>query len=308
MIEYKIFYNEDLYMYYVIMDLEWNNVYMQRLRGFMNEIIEIGAVLADENLHIVDRFSCLIKPVKGKKLTSRVKKLTHITNEDLKTNGTEFEAALRDFKSWLPNDRIVFVSWGTSDLRAMLDNYRFFFGGDNIPFVKEYLNAQNYCQSYAAPGTTNQIGLSAAAESLGVSTEQYQTHRALDDSYIALDCLKQCYDSEKIDKYISVCDKGFYKRLCNKAVVIKDIDDPVVDPNYLMCRCDLCDRPMTRQEDWRFSSSSGFKTVFGCDLCGIYKRYAVKIVSLADGTDVKISVRNAYEINKPEEQNEPAEE
>ncbi len=285
-------------MYYVIMDLEWNNVYMQRLRGFMNEIIEIGAVLADEELHIVDRFSCLIKPVKGKKLTSRVKKLTHITNDELKTKGIPFEDAIRDFKSWLPNDRIIFVSWGTSDLRAMLDNYRFFFGGDNIPFIKEYLNAQNYCQSYAAPGSSNQIGLSAAAEALGISVEQYQAHRALDDSYIALDCLKKCYSVDKAEKYIAMCDKGFYKRLCNKAVVIKDINDPIVDPNYLICRCDLCDNEMDRFEDWRFSSSAGFKTLFGCPECGIYKRYSVKIVSLADGIDVKISVRNAYEVSE----------
>ena len=284
-------------MYYVIMDLEWNNVYMQRLRGFMNEIIEIGAVLADEELHIVDRFSCLVKPVKGKKLNSRVKKLTHITNEELKTNGIDFEVAIRNFKSWLPNDRLIFVSWGTSDLRAMLDNYRFFFGGDNIPFVKEYLNAQNYCQSYASPGASNQIGLSAAAEALGVNMERYQAHRALDDSYVALECLKKCYEPEKAEKYINLCDKGFYKRLCNKAVVIKDISDPLVDPNYLLCRCDLCDRLMTRRDEWRFSASAGFKTVFGCSDCGIYKRYSIKIVSLADGVDVKISVRNAYEFS-----------
>ena len=65
-----------------------------------------------------------------------------------------------------------------------------------------------------------------------------------------------------------------YKRLCNKAVVIKDISDPLVDPNYLLCRCDLCDRLMTRRDEWRFSSSAGFKTVFGCSDCGIYKRYS----------------------------------
>lgn len=295
-------------MYYVIMDLEWNNVYMQRLRGFMNEIIEIGAVLADEELHIVGRFSCLVRPVKGKKLTSRVKKLTQITNDELRTNGIDFEDAIRDLKSWLPNDRLIFVSWGTSDLRAMLDNYRFFFGGDNVPFIKEYLNAQNYCQSYAAPGTSNQIGLAAAAQALNVPVEQYQTHRALDDSYIALECLKKCYDREKAEKYISVCDKGFYKRLCNKAIVVKDINDPVVDPNYLQCRCDICGGMMDRREEWRFSSSAGFKTVFGCETCGVFKRFAVKIVVLADGVDVKISVRNAYEIGEAGMQDAQSEE
>ena len=35
-------------MNFVILDLEWNGTYSRRLKGFMNEIIEFGAVKVDK--------------------------------------------------------------------------------------------------------------------------------------------------------------------------------------------------------------------------------------------------------------------
>ena len=52
-------------MDFIIMDLEWNNTYARKTKGFINEIIEIGAVKLDENLNFKDKFSCLIKPQIG---------------------------------------------------------------------------------------------------------------------------------------------------------------------------------------------------------------------------------------------------
>ena len=80
-------------MYYVILDLEWNNTYDRKTRGFINEIIEIGAVLLDESLNEVSRFSRLIRSQIGKKLRGSVKQLTHITNEDL-DNGIPYTLSL----------------------------------------------------------------------------------------------------------------------------------------------------------------------------------------------------------------------
>ena len=46
-------------MNFVILDLEWNGTYSRRLKGFMNEIIEFGAVKVDECLHVLDTFDAL---------------------------------------------------------------------------------------------------------------------------------------------------------------------------------------------------------------------------------------------------------
>ena len=57
-------------MYYIIMDLEWNNAYMKSAQKFVNEIIEIGAVKLDEDLQQISTFSELIKPKISKILNS----------------------------------------------------------------------------------------------------------------------------------------------------------------------------------------------------------------------------------------------
>lgn len=49
-------------------DLEWNGAYSRRLHGFINEIIEFGAVKLDAQLNITDRFSCFVKPQVTKKI------------------------------------------------------------------------------------------------------------------------------------------------------------------------------------------------------------------------------------------------
>ena len=71
-------------MSFVVLDLEWNGSYSSKEHRFVNEIIEFGAVKTDENLNIIDRFEMLISPQIGKKLCSKVKKLTKITNEELR--------------------------------------------------------------------------------------------------------------------------------------------------------------------------------------------------------------------------------
>lgn len=84
-------------MNFVIFDLEWNNAYNYKAQTGMNEIIEIGAVMLDERLQIVDTFKQLILPKVSKRLTGRFKDLTHITPDEVKQNGIPFEEAFRDF-------------------------------------------------------------------------------------------------------------------------------------------------------------------------------------------------------------------
>ena len=74
------------------MDLEWNNTYAKKANGYINEIIEIGAVKLDEDLETVDTFSCIIRSQIGKKLRGTVKRLTQLTNADI-SSGMPFTKA-----------------------------------------------------------------------------------------------------------------------------------------------------------------------------------------------------------------------
>ncbi len=87
-------------MNFVILDLEWNGTYSRRLKGFMNEIIEFGAVKVDECLHVLDTFDALVRPQVGKKISGKIKTLTNITNEEL-ANGLQFMQVMSRFRKWM---------------------------------------------------------------------------------------------------------------------------------------------------------------------------------------------------------------
>ena len=125
-------------MNYIIFDLEWNNAYSYVSKGFMNEIIEIGAVKLNERLEIVDTFKQLVKPKITKKLSGRCKNLTNITNEELKENGISFNDAIANFAQWSRGEGNVFLSWSNSDLYVLAADYQVLLGNVNISFISKY--------------------------------------------------------------------------------------------------------------------------------------------------------------------------
>lgn len=100
-------------MDFIIMDLEWNNTYARKTKGFINEIIEIGAVKLDENLNFKDKFSCLVRPQIGKKLRGSVKELTNITNEEVRS-GEPFTKVFSSFRRWIA--RSAYCSHGVTEI------------------------------------------------------------------------------------------------------------------------------------------------------------------------------------------------
>ncbi len=272
-------------MYYVIMDLEWNNSYNKKLKSFFNEIIEIGAVMTDEELEVVDTFSVLVKSQLSNKLSGRVKNLTHISNEDM-YGGVSFSRAISDFSKWLEGKDCIFMSWGNSDLRVMCSNLNFFSDIDTIPFVSRYMDLQKYCQKYLKLSNAQQIGLSAAAGLFGIDVGEYSTHRALDDSLLSLRCLKKSFDAEEIEQQCLTCDDEFYKRLFFKAKYITNIQDERIDRSKMVCYCDDCRKRMSKVSDWKTVNQS-FRALFYCKNCDSYTMFTVRFKEYFDHVDVK---------------------
>lgn len=129
-------------MQYIIMDLEWNNTYAKKADGYINEIIEIGAVKLDDELETVDTFSCIIRSQIGKKLRGSVKRLTHLTNDDIST-GVPFTKAFSVFRKWVGTSETVVLTWGDGDIRVLIDNYKYLNGIRTIPFLSYYCDLQN---------------------------------------------------------------------------------------------------------------------------------------------------------------------
>ena len=260
-------------MQYIIMDLEWNNTYGKKIQGFINEVIEIGAVKLNENLEVVDTFSYLIKSQIGKKLRGSVKRLTNITNEDL-DGGVPFTQAFGEFRRWIGTEENVVLTWGDGDIRVLIDNFRYLNGFGTIPFLTNYADLQKLFQNVLKTPASKQIGLSAAAQLLCIKDEDYASHRALDDSLLSAECFKKCFNAEQLEKLMKPCDAAFYARLSFKAHAITNINNPLVDKSQLCYSCTFCEREAEQLTDWK-SSNQYFRALFYCHDCG--KKYNVGI-------------------------------
>ena len=279
-------------MNYIIMDLEWNNAYMKSAQKFVNEIIEIGAVKLNEELEIVDTYSELIKPIVSKKLRTRIKDLTHITNEEV-LGGKPLQEAISQLEQWVGEDAVV-MTWGDTDVRTMLTNFKCFLKKDKIDFIKKYADLQRYCQCFINMENIQQAGLSYAAECLEVDAEKYPHHRALDDSLLSAECFKKVFNKDKLDEFIKVCDADFYARLAFKPYVIKSKNDPLIDKNLFNCYCDICGGKVETKKKWKFMNQS-FRGIFYCENCNREFRVNLRIKKFYDRLDIK---RNYSEIIK----------
>lgn len=248
-----------------ILDLEWNAAYSRKLKGYINEIIEFGAVKCGPNLEPVERFSCFVRPQVGKHLNSIVAGLTSITDENL-TGGVPFMQAVSRFKRWLGGR--VLVTWGQADILTLIMNCRYFNNSGRVPFLTRYCDLQRYAQDVLGLGNSEQAGLAKVAEILGLDVSGMEQHRALDDSLVTLGILQKIYNPQKIRPYIVECDAEFYNKITFRTSYITDLRDPLVHKEYLQFACPACGGRCRRHGHWSLRNK-GFRAEFRCRECGL---------------------------------------
>lgn len=278
------------------MDLEWNNSYNKIKKCFVNEVLEIGAVMVDEELEVIDTFSVIIRSQLIKKLSGRVKNLTHISNEDM-SSGVSFQRAVADFSKWIGSRQCVFMSWGNSDIRVLVDNFSMFCGMNSVPFLTQYVDLQKYCQEFIVEAGNQQIGLVNAAVQMGIDVSECSFHRALEDSLLGLRCLKKCFNREHLLNSAVICDSSFYQKLLFKSVVLTNINNPKIDKSKMKCDCSVCKAPMKRLSDWKVSNQN-FSAMFYCKKCERLVNFSIRFKEYYDRIDVRT---NVTEMKKNEE-------
>lgn len=129
---------------YVIVDLEMCSLphgIKHCEYKYKNEIIQIGAVMLDENMEVADTFVTYVKPQYGV-IDSYIEELTGISANDVKF-APYAEKALKQFAEWLGND-CTLVSWSESDelqVRKEMEAKDL-----NIPEIKKLLDSWIDCQ------------------------------------------------------------------------------------------------------------------------------------------------------------------
>lgn len=280
----------------VVLDLEWNGAYSRRLHGFINEIIEFGAVKLDQKMNIVDRFSCFVRPQVGKKISTIISDLTSITDDNL-TDAMTFMQVLSRFKKWAGES--VVTTWGTSDILVLIENCRYFNGSEQVPFLTRYFDVQVYAEKMLGHGTKEQLGLSRAAEMLGIEDGALDHHRALDDSILTAMVLEKIHTRESLRPYIEDCtDPEFYRRVTFKTTYVCDADSPLIERRHLLFTCEKCGGETKRRTKWQVKNKS-LRSNFRCTKCGYEFCGQVRVKQKYEGVFVSRKVIPLPKIEHP---------
>ncbi len=112
-------------MNYVILDMEWNRPERDEdlLREpfvFDSEIIEIGAILLDEDFEAAEEYKTFVRPRFYTHMNGAVASLTKIRSQLLK-DAPAFPEALQQFLAWC-GEPCCLCTWGPTDAAVLLDN------------------------------------------------------------------------------------------------------------------------------------------------------------------------------------------
>lgn len=280
-------------MNYVVLDFEWSAVYSKKLRKFVNEIIEFGAVKLDENLNETDEFSMLVTPHIGKKLNPHVKELTHLSMDELKNANTDFASALKKFADFA--DGSVIATWGSTDITVLLENINCFAPKFPMDFFRFYCNAQLYCEkTLGVFDRAKQLALRGCCEALDIEYDEGIHHRALEDARVTAKCFASLYDSEKIKGFVTPINDEFFSRLAFRThyVVSEKLHSEQV--GGIDFRCPRCGGKIVQKSDWIVKNHS-FRADFFCNKCSRKLIATVRYKAHYDGVSVKHRVVDADE-------------
>ena len=172
-------------MYYITLDLEWNQAYAQkalavqkqlacRLRG---EVIQIGAVKLDSNMRPCGSYQIIVKPRHFKKLHRHVSELTGITQAQMDM-GTPLPEAEESFRRWCGDD-FVFLTWGPDDIPMLKDNLHIH--DINSKWLDKVYDLQIIFNKQT-DGLSKQRSLEYAMEYFDIP-QRLPAHDALNDAY-----------------------------------------------------------------------------------------------------------------------------
>ncbi len=278
-------------MEYIILDLEWDSTYFPPEKRFINQILQIGAVKLDKDFNVIDTFNRVICSSVSKRVSSRFAKLTGITSEIMR-GGVPFEEALEEYNAFSDSAEVT-MTWSNSDLYTIIENEELLLKNRLKFKMNGYLDLQKLVQGdlyNRGYESKNQISLEAAGEFLGVETEEFELHNALDDCRLAAKLLKLCYKKERFESLVRDTNKpDFYARLRFKAYPISNIKDSNINPAQLKFQCPECKGQTRRLKNWKYCNR-WFIADFVCKNCGYKFNGRVSFKKTYDDLQVKHKV------------------
>lgn len=170
-------------MYHIFVDLEFNKVDRQYAKKYgKQEVIEVGAVVLDEQLQEISHFKSYVKPQYSSRISNVIKDLTGITYS-MVAEAENFAAVLEQFCVWCHGfGEYTIYEWSDSDLLQLLRESKkkgLELTELELEVLQNWLDVQ---QLYGkSVDSSNQIALETALWSMGEDIEG-KLHDALWDA------------------------------------------------------------------------------------------------------------------------------
>ena len=257
-------------MYYITLDLEWNQAYAQkalavqrqlacRLRG---EVIQIGAVKLDSNMQPCGSYQAIVRPKYFKKLHRHVSELTGISQAQMEA-GVTLPEAIDSFKRWCGED-FVFLTWGPDDIPMMKENFHV----HKLP--SEWLENTFDLQAIfnmQTDGSSKQRSLEYAMEYFNIP-QRLPAHDALNDAYFTALVAERLDVKLGIANYSNIETEHLYSATIGDADAGDDgyvtIDEMLEDTPVASPLCPLCKRELKKAGETLHSKGQKYTFVYSC--------------------------------------------
>ena len=173
-------------MKHIVVDLEMNSLakeYKVEKEICNREIIEIGAVVLDENYQEVNSFKTFVKPQYNDKIKPYFEKLTGISTTMVE-NAPVFEEALKMFCSWCKSmgEDVQLYQWSESDMEQIHSEMKLKWITLEDVYQKLLSNCLDFQKEFGDKlHLTNAVSLKNAIMYAGIDFEGTE-HDALDDA------------------------------------------------------------------------------------------------------------------------------
>jgi len=172
--------------YKLYLDLEMSMHPYKKDPTFIQEIIQVGYLLVDENGQILETYDQIVQPSIHKKLSRRTLKFLDIKQEDV-DKGIKFSEFYQHFSKVIKDYDPAIIVWGKNDYLALREGYQV----NNLPTLKHqtrYINLLKIIKNYFH--LKNDVGLFNALE-LFHGHALDQAHNAFEDAHATMQIFNQ---------------------------------------------------------------------------------------------------------------------
>jgi len=192
-------------MRFVVVDLEatcWSKETepeLYKIQSRESEIIEIGAVVLDEDLSVVSEFQRFVRPIRHENLSEFCVSLTNIGQDDV-DKADEFATVYHELVAWMggETDKFRFVSWGSYDDRQIRRQCRAC-GIEEPSWIPIDAKDEFVAWYRGQTGQRCRVGLLGAIQHLNMSFEG-TAHRGIDDARNLVRIFQHILDPKHLSK------------------------------------------------------------------------------------------------------------